>query len=113
MIFASRAKLRKTKNWIKNKFFVSFNLESTTEETKAADANKSRASKRGAASQQAKNKSDGSSKSKSPGISSKTEDNGQNLKEKQVATELAINKSIYMKTAQFLIKYNALVVRKK
>jgi hypothetical protein len=79
------------------------------EEAKANEANKSRNSKRGTVSQQ-KVKSEGSSKSKSPGIVSKNEDHGQNLKEKLISTELAIKKSIYMTTANFLVKYNAFVV---
>jgi hypothetical protein len=79
------------------------------EEAKANEANKSRNSKRGTVSQQ-KVKSEGSSKSKSPGIVSKAEDHGQNLKEKLISTELAIKKSIYMTTASFLVKYNAFVV---
>jgi hypothetical protein len=55
-------------------------------------------------------KSEGSGKSKSPGIAAKLEDHSQNLKEKQINSELSINKSIYMRTAQFLIKNKAFVV---
>lgn len=51
-----------------------------------------------------------SSKTKSPGINFKAEDHVHSLKDKLVTAELSVNKSIYMRTAQFLIKYNALVV---
>ena len=46
------------------------------------------------------------------GIVTKTDDHGSNLKEKLLFAENAINKSIYMKTANFLVKHNAFAVNK-
>lgn len=45
------------------------------------------------------------------GMAIKTEDHGSSLKEKVQNAEAAINKSIFMKTANFLVKHNAFSVR--
>lgn len=87
--------------------------EELIDDSKVQAEAKSRASKRGTITQMGKSGNQaGSSKSpKSPGISvTKSEDQGLSLKERIVNSELAINKSIYMKTAYFLIKYNAFAV---
>ena len=44
------------------------------------------------------------------GIVTKADDHGSNLKEKLLNAEMSINKSIYMKTANFLVKHNAFAV---
>ena len=76
-----------------------------------AEVPKSRNSKRGTITQPTKIKlGEGSNKSKSPGISSKNEETQISYKDKLVQSELAITKSIYMRTAQFLIKHNAFAV---
>lgn len=83
----------------------------TSEESKIESQSKSRNSKRGTVTNTAKNKVETLSKSpKSPGVSSKIDDQGLSLKEKQVNTEMSINKSIYTRAANFLIKYNAFAV---
>lgn len=45
------------------------------------------------------------------GVVTKSEDHGASLKEKMLNAEMAINKSIFMKTAFFLMKHNAFSVR--
>lgn len=75
------------------------------------EASKSRNSKRGTITQGNKIKLDGSNKSKSPGIGSKVEESSISPKDKLALAELAVAKSIYMRTAQFLIKHNAFTVR--
>ncbi|CAF0849700.1 unnamed protein product [Brachionus calyciflorus] len=83
--------------------------EELIDESKLHAESKSRNSKRGTLTNPGKIKlNDPLIKSKSPGIShQKLEDLGPSLKEKQSMTELAINKSIYLRTADFLIKNNA------
>lgn len=71
---------------------------------------KSRNSKRGIINNQ-KVKNDAGLKSKSPAISNpRIDEFGPTLKERQAAIELAINKSVYLRTANFLIKNNAFAV---
>ena len=80
---------------------------------------KSRSSKRGTITQQTKTKSDSFSKSpKSPqgnvtATSYKHEEQVISLKERQHLADLAINKSIYLKTANFLVNNNAYSVSLK
>lgn len=78
-----------------------------------AEASKSRNSKRGTLTQSNRIKLEqGSNKSKSPAIGSKMEEIATHSpKEKLALAELAITKSVWMRTAQFLIKHNAFAVR--
>lgn len=79
-----------------------------------AEASKSRNSKRGTLTQSNRIKLEqGSNKSKSPAIGSKMEEIAAHYspKEKLALAELAITKSVWMRTAQFLIKHNAFAVR--
>lgn len=79
-----------------------------------AETSKSRNSKRGTLTQSNKIKLDGSSKSKSPAISSsKNEEVQLSYKDRLIQAEQAINMSIYMRTANFLIKHNAFSMAEK
>lgn len=58
-----------------------------------------------------KTKNDAGLKSKSPAITNpRIDEFGPSLKERETSTELAIKKSIYLRTASFLIKNNAFAV---
>lgn len=99
--------------------FVFF-VEDMLEEIKFhAEASKSRNSKRGTLTQATKIKLDGgSNKSKSPAIGASSKyvadenlsSSSHTQKDKLMLAELAVAKSIYMRTAQFLIKHNAFAV---
>lgn len=83
------------------------------DESKINSESKSRNSKRGTISNQNKIKLDVSSKTKSPAINNpRVDEFGPSLKEREATTDLAINKSIYLRTANFLIKNNAFAVIK-